>query len=220
MSWLFSRALVEDCYRRLSLAGKQSALSNWIGIADAFSSSDRMTDYSPSSLYGMTFVPLTAERGAGPLMLCLEASLVRHTAMQQPGEITRTIFGLKCAESWQMSLPGTYLPRTSAEMQLTKRRTTASRWVTKPDALNYPRRTWVQTTFGTDVGYLHTPTTKANYCADSMQKWPSCQAWRKVFGAVTPEAHEYLMGWPIGWTDLKPLGTDKSHCAPLKHGAC
>lgn len=28
-------------------------------------------------------------------------------------------------------------------------------------------------------------------------------------GALNPDWVEWLMGWPIGWTDLKPLGTDK-----------
>lgn len=30
-------------------------------------------------------------------------------------------------------------------------------------------------------------------------------------GQLNPEWVEWLMGWPIGWTDLKPLETDKSH---------
>ena len=29
---------------------------------------------------------------------------------------------------------------------------------------------------------------------------------------------EWLMGWPLGWTDLKPLEMDKSHYAPQQHG--
>jgi DNA (cytosine-5)-methyltransferase 1 len=45
----------------------------------------------------------------------------------------------------------------------------------KPAHLPLARLTWVQTTFGSGIGYLHTPTTKANYCADSMQKWPSAR---------------------------------------------
>jgi hypothetical protein len=26
------------------------------------------------------------------------------------------------------------------------------------------------------------------------------------------------MGWPLGWTDLKPLEMDKSHCVQQQHG--
>jgi DNA (cytosine-5)-methyltransferase 1 len=32
-----------------------------------------------------------------------------------------------------------------------------------------------------------------------------------VGGKLNPNWTEWLMGWPIGWTDLKPLETDKSH---------
>jgi len=31
---------------------------------------------------------------------------------------------------------------------------------------------------------------------------------------------EWLMGWPLGWTDLKPLVTGKSPSAPQQHGEC
>ena len=31
-------------------------------------------------------------------------------------------------------------------------------------------------------------------------------------GKLNPTWVEWLMGWPLGWTDLKPLEMDKSHC--------
>jgi len=31
-------------------------------------------------------------------------------------------------------------------------------------------------------------------------------------GQLNPTWVEWLMGWPLGWTDLKPLEMDKSHC--------
>ena len=34
----------------------------------------------------------------------------------------------------------------------------------------------------------------------------------QVGGPLNPDWVEWLMGWPIGWTDLKPLAMDKSHC--------
>ena len=39
-------------------------------------------------------------------------------------------------------------------------------------------------------------------------------------GQLNPTWVEWLMGWPLGWTDLKPLVTDKSHCVPQKLGDC
>jgi DNA (cytosine-5)-methyltransferase 1 len=37
-------------------------------------------------------------------------------------------------------------------------------------------------------------------------------------GSLNPPWVEWLMGWPLGWTDLKPLETDKCRNAPLSHG--
>ena len=39
-------------------------------------------------------------------------------------------------------------------------------------------------------------------------------------GKLNPMWVEWLMGWPLEWTDLKPLVTDKSHCAPQQLGEC
>mgnify|MGYP000927416405 CR=1 FL=1 len=111
MSWLFSRALVAGCLPRTYLVGEQSALLSWIGTADAFLHSDKMTDTcAPHSRFGMTFVPLTAARGAGVLMSFLEGFRARLTAQPLRGKTLQTISGRKCDGSWQMSLPGTCLP--------------------------------------------------------------------------------------------------------------
>jgi DNA (cytosine-5)-methyltransferase 1 len=37
-------------------------------------------------------------------------------------------------------------------------------------------------------------------------------------GKLNPMWVEWLMGWPLGWTDLKPLETGKSHCVQQPHG--
>ena len=37
-------------------------------------------------------------------------------------------------------------------------------------------------------------------------------------GALNPPWVEWLMGWPIGWTDLRPLEMDKFHSAPPSLG--
>jgi hypothetical protein len=53
-------------------------------------------------------------------------------------------------------------------------------------------------------GFVHTPTTKANFLAVSMRKWPACRRYAAAFGErpITPEQFEFLMGFPIGWTEL------------------
>jgi hypothetical protein len=37
-------------------------------------------------------------------------------------------------------------------------------------------------------------------------------------GKLNPMWVEWLMGWPLGWTDLKPLETDKFHKWQDEHG--
>jgi hypothetical protein len=37
-------------------------------------------------------------------------------------------------------------------------------------------------------------------------------------GQLNPTWVEWLMGWPLGWTDLKPSGTDKCHKPQHSHG--
>ena len=39
-----------------------------------------------------------------------------------------------------------------------------------------------------------------------------------IGGRLNPTWVEWLMGWPLGWTDLKPLEMDKSHFAPQQLG--
>jgi hypothetical protein len=41
-----------------------------------------------------------------------------------------------------------------------------------------------------------------------------------VGGPLNPTWCEWFMGFPIGWTELRPLGTPKSRSAPPRHSAC
>ncbi len=220
MSWLFSRALVEEYLADTCSDGAPFVPSSGSPTPQAYLPPDRMTAFSRPSRFGMTFAPLTADRGEALLTLYLAAFRAKPIPRRLRERTLRMISGRKCGGSWQMSLPGTYLPKMLADERSIGRQTTLSQWVTLSDAWKYRRQTWALTTYGAGIGYLHTPTTIANFCAPSMQKHPSCRAWRKVFGAVSPSAFEYLMGWPLGWTDLKPLATDKSHSALQQRGDC
>ena len=48
--------------------------------------------------------------------------------------------------------------------------------------------------------------------SEGLRKSP-CLAF-KAGGKLNPTWVEWLMGWPLGWTDLKPLEMDKSLCVP------
>jgi hypothetical protein len=220
MSWRFSLALVEAFSAACSLGGEPSALSSGAITPLPCCAPDRTTAALPPSPCGTTSAPSTACRGAALLTWFREASRAKSIAPPPEAITRRKTSGRKCGESWQMSLPGVFGRRTSPSAQSTTRPTTSRRWVIGPRPFDCRRQTWVLTTFGADIGFLHTPTATGNYCAPSMQKWPGCRAFRQVFGRVTPEAHEWLMGWPHGWTALKPLETAsfqawlRSHSSP------
>jgi len=42
----------------------------------------------------------------------------------------------------------------------------------------------------------------------------------KAGGQLNPTWVEWLMGWPLGWTDLNPLAMDKSHSVQQQLGKC
>lgn len=209
MSWHFSRALVVDYSLHISSESLRYALSSEMSSVDAFSCSDKTTGISPVSRYGMTFAHLKPLAGPELLTSFLAASPAKHSRPHQGEGGSQKTFGLKCAESYRRPSPPMCLPRTSPPPRLRQRQMTWPRWVTKPKCFPFPRKTWVQITFGTGIGYLHTPTTKANYAASSMQKHQCSRVFVRVFGRPSPQNQEWLMGWPEGWTDTKPLETAK-----------
>ena len=74
----------------------------------------------------------------------------------------------------------------------------------------------------TIVGRVQFPTPTAhnskegNYPSERNRKTPTLAT--HAGGKLNPMWVEWLMGWPLGWTDLKPLATDKYHCVQLQHG--
>lgn len=67
------------------------------------------------------------------------------------------------------------------------------------------QETWISKSYGSSFGYVHTPTTMANYAAPSMMKHLGCRNFVKVFGQPTPENAEYLMGLPQGASTSESL---------------
>jgi hypothetical protein len=220
MSWHFSRELVAAYSEAKSLDGVRHVQSSSTATGGRCFLPARTIERSIRFRSGTTSAPLTDFHGEDALAWYLAGFPASAIPRRLEAGTMRMISGRKCGESWQRQLPGTYSPKTFREKLLTKRRTTLKRWVTKPAALPFPRRTWVVTTFGPDIGYVHTPTTKANYTSTSMQKWPSCRNFVKAFGHISPEVQEWLMAWPTDWTAMKPLATAKFRLWLQRHGAC
>lgn len=68
-----------------------------------------------------------------------------------------------------------------------------------------PEQSWVQQQFGNDFGFVHTPTTIANYAAPSMMKHAGCRLFVQVFGKPHAANAEYLMGFPQGASSSEPV---------------
>lgn len=85
VSWLYSRALVEEYSAAHSSDGKPCAPSNSTPTPQAYCAPDRMTAFSRPSRFGMTLAPLTEDRGAELLMWYQAAFRVRTSA--QPARV-------------------------------------------------------------------------------------------------------------------------------------
>ena len=78
---------------------------------------------------------------------------------------------------------------------------------------------------GQPIGYITketwpTPTAhlakETNAPSEANRNEPSMAS--RVGGKLNPMWVEWLMGWPLGWTDLKPLEMDKFHSVPQQLG--
>lgn len=71
--------------------------------------------------------------------------------------------------------------------------------------------TWVHRIVGRDGGLLPTPTATVNHQCPDMSKWPAYRAFQDWLGGqrIAPALWEWMMGFPVGASDLKPLEMDK-----------
>jgi len=116
MSWLISRALMEDYANLPCSLGQVEAFSGG-GCSDgepsaplsgnptpqAYLPPDRMTAFSRPSRFGMTFSPLTDDLGAAVLTWCQEASRARTSALPAR-ERALTEPAAECGVTWRGSL--------------------------------------------------------------------------------------------------------------------
>jgi len=306
MSWLFSRALVEEYLGDTCSDGEPSAPLSGSLTQQAYLPPDRMTKFSRLSRFGMTFKPLTADLGE-ELLTSYLAAFPAKTSQQPEKEQESTELGQECGATWRELLarydhatsmwktPPSLLSEESTEFS-----GTWPRWGSMQDGVSYQQQTLVPYTKETGSGSWPTPTVCGNYnkkglskksgdgLATAVAKWPTptCQdankatkKWREdrqnnltaaVFnpeksfptptardykggyqteslirkdgksrafdalpnavldgkgvetsgGQLNPTWVEWLMGWPLGWTDLKPLEMDKYRSWQQQHGVC
>jgi len=265
MSWLFSQALVEEYLGANSLDGEPSVPLSGNRTQQAYCAPDKMTAFSRLSRYGMTYKPLTENRGEELLTLYLEDF---HAKTSVPQEKVRELMESEvvCGEKWRASFT-----KYDPSMRLWKTHQCLLLGGLEPFSETFPQwglmrdgECWEQQTLerhirGTESGLSQetwptprcqmtrpvsirkdqpnghkgnleelvavrekfpTPTAhnskEAAYPAEYTRKTPSLAS--HAGGKLNPVWVEWLMGWLLGWTDLKPLEMDKSHSAPQQLG--
>ena len=272
MSWLCSQALVEAFLGENFSDGEPSALSNGNPTQLAYCAPDKMTDFSRLSRFGMTYKPLTEDRGEELLTLYLEGFHAK-TSQQQEKEMAWTDSEAECGDTWrgwlakydpdsclwrtaQCSLLGDLnesleilprsgmtrngllweLPMLEQTIKGTESGLSQQMWLTPrvveinetPEnfrrRMNSKRKNDRKNGFGSLTmqvkAMLPTPTAhNAKECASPSEYNRNTHTLAThAGGKLNPTWVEWLMGWPLEWTDLKPLATDKSHSALPKHG--
>jgi hypothetical protein len=171
--------------------------------------------------------PLTESRGEELLTLFL-AGFHAKTSQQPEKEPELTENDQECGSIWRGWLakydPDTSLWRTaqcSLLEDLNESLATLPRSGMTRNGLLWELPMLEQTISETESGYLlPTPTChnskEGAYPAEFTRKTPTLAT--HCGGKINPIFTEWLMGWPLGWTDLKPLVTDKSHFVQQQHG--
>ena len=234
---------MEEYLGESSLGGEQSAPLNGKPTQQAYCAPDKMTGFSRLSRFGMTYKPLTESLGQELLMLYLAGFHAKTSAQQEKGQaLTENDQG--CGQKWLASfvkydhdLHSWRTHQCSLLGDLEEFSETWPQWGLMRDGECWEQQMLEQTTKGTEFGLLEktwptpdancgqrgtqpnwTPKRKSGHQAQYSINQAVRDSEQGIGGKLSPLWTEWLMGWPIGWTDLKPLATDKFHCAPQQHG--
>ncbi len=238
MSWLYSRALVEEFLEANSLDGEQSVQLNGNPIPQAYCAPDKMTDFSRLSRFGMTFKPLTESLGEALLTWYLEGFHAKTSPLpEEAQELTES--DQECGEKWRASFtkydPSSSLWKThqcSLLGDLDEFLETWPQWGLMQDGECWDLSMLALQRTEIDCGLLPAPlatdwkeTGKVERQAENWldknyrhQKRPAMYYAASYKVAMPVTFTEYLMGFPLEWTDLKPLETHRFQHWQQQHG--
>ena len=229
MSWLYSQALVEEYLGANSLDGEPSVPLSGNPIPQAYLSPDKMTDFSRLSRFGMTFKPLTEDLGEKLLTLFRGVFLAKIFQPLEKGQESMEN-EVECGEKWRGSFtkydPDLSLWKThqcSLLGDLEEFSETWPQWGLMRDGECWEQQTLAHPTNERESGLSGkwpTPTAhnakEGAFPAEYNRKTLTLAA--EVGGKLNPSWVEWLMGWPLGWTDLRQLETDKFQKWLDEHG--
>lgn len=239
MSWLFSQALAGECSADTSLAGEQFAQLNVMPTPHKFSRNDKTMESSDLSRFGLTCAVLTESHGEELLMSFL-AGFHARTSVQMVTVPASTGIAPDCGQKWRessvrydLNLSAWKILHGSEEKVLPWSSVTLPKWGMAASGSVFQHRTVERPMKETGCGLW--PTAKATIRGDCpserLRRTPDLPSAIKIRplpdgsqplqdGQLNPEWVEWFMGWPIGWTELKPLEMDKFHEWLLQHSAC
>ena len=232
MSWLFSRALVGAYSEATCSDGAPSAPSSSTPTPQAYLSPDRMTAFSRLSRFGMTFAPLTEPLGEAVWMWCREGSRARTSQppAREPGspesaaasgqrwrELSARFDLDSCSWKTHRTLFPEGLPWSSVILP---------RWGMMRGGVCWDVTMCRQSPRTREEGYgfLPTPsgtTGEKNHVVGRLDEWGgSSNPFRGTSLACLrlPDFEEWMMDWPVSWTELTALETDKFHQWRQRHG--
>jgi hypothetical protein len=243
MSWLYSLALVAEYSEANCSDGKPFAPLNSTHTPQAFSWHDKTTEAWSLSRFGMTCEPLTGDLGADVLTWFLEDFPVKISVPQERVPESMAL-DLDCGWKW----PGSSakydhdlcLWRTRQYSLLGDLDVFSEiwpRWGTMLDGESLERTPPVLPTYENESGLLptpidgskgggssrsgkrknETPTLQGMARKGNWPNWPGCRDIKRS-GHLNPNWIEWLMGWPIGWTDIGALESDKFQQWQHLHG--
>ena len=209
MSWHYLQGQEVESSEDIYWDGKRFVPSKSQTTLGEYYLPDKEMVSSLDSQSGTTSLHLMVARGVDELMLSVEDFRAKDIVLRHGVVIAPQICGLKCLELSETCGQGLFSAKTSSKIRSMKRKRILPILDTPRYAAGLMLHNWAQITLDEDGGALATPTATANWDSPSMQKWASCRRMVRLFGKKTPISHEWLMGWPIGWTDLRPLEMDK-----------
>lgn len=230
MSWHCSRALVEEFLAGIYSGGEPSAPLNTTPMPDQFYWPDKTTEHSRLSRFGTTCEPLTADRGAGLLTWFLEASRAKTSASQgaeMDSMASDRDYGQKCHASFVKFDRDSSTWRTaqcSLLGGLDEFSGTWPAWGSMQNGECWERTIPTLTTRGKESGFWPTMCARdyrgigKSRLERTGSKAGECLP-QAIGGLLNPTWGEWLMGWPIGWTELKPLETARFQEWRQQHGA-
>ena len=233
MSWHFSRALVEEYSAGICWDGDVSAPSNTNHSKQVYSCSARMMAWCTRSRSGMTCEHLT-ERNGEELLTSFLADFHAKTSAQQGEPIEKDLTeaeadcGQRCTELLMRYDP-------DSRSLKTPQRSLFGGWIECSRIL--PRYGLMRDGECFPLRMLEHDTSVKGYglweSIGTLVKTQRCRSEKFMRKGTIPNPYElckanggkpriewleHLMGWPIGWTDLEPLATDKFQLWLLGHG--